>query len=64
MPTGPRAPASRTGWVVALLVGLLLAPLAFAATLPAVTGRVVDEAGIIAAAAEAALDRRLAAFEQ
>lgn len=49
----------------ALIVFLLLAvsPPAFAQSLPALTGRVVDNAGMIDAAAEAALVDRLAAFE-
>ncbi|MER9183940.1 TPM domain-containing protein, partial [Mesorhizobium sp. M0767] len=43
---------------------LLLLPLiAFAADLPTLTGRVVDNAGIIDAATEAALTQKLAAFE-
>ncbi|TPM25399.1 hypothetical protein FJ967_32780, partial [Mesorhizobium sp. B2-3-4] len=47
-----------------LLVSLLLLPLAaFAADLPALTGRVVDNAGIIDAGTRAALTQKLAAFE-
>ncbi|EKF18654.1 TPM domain-containing protein [Nitratireductor pacificus] len=55
--------------LLALLVGLLLPVLVLsgalsAAELPALTGRVVDNAGIIDAASEEALTARLAAFEQ
>ncbi|ESZ74436.1 membrane protein [Mesorhizobium sp. L103C105A0] len=52
--------ATMTG--AALLVLLVSFP-ALAAELPALTGRVVDNAGIIDAATEAALTQRLADFE-
>jgi uncharacterized protein len=48
------------------ILGLLLSVLAFAAyalTFPALTGRVVDEAGILDPSAKAALERKLADFE-
>src|SRR5690606_19605634 len=48
-----------------LLFALLAAALpALAQSLPALTGRVVDNAGMIDAATEAALSQKLAAFEQ
>ncbi|TJX65087.1 MAG: YgcG family protein, partial [Mesorhizobium sp.] len=57
---GPRAYVTLLG----LLASLLLFPLvAFAADLPALTGRVVDNAGIIDAATKAALTQKLADFE-
>ncbi len=51
--------------VLLLLASLVLAPLAgaLAQSLPALTGRVVDNAGMIDAASEAALVEKLAAFE-
>ena len=51
-----------TGALLALAV-LLAGFAAFAAELPALTGRVVDNAGIIDAATEAALTQKLADFE-
>ncbi|WP_375162709.1 TPM domain-containing protein, partial [Mesorhizobium sp. Mes31] len=57
---GPRAYLTLLG----LLASLLFFPLAaFAADLPALTGRVVDNAGIIDAGTRAALTQKLAAFE-
>ena len=50
--------------VIAFALLILFLPLtAFAADLPALTGRVVDNAGIIDAVTEAALTRKLADFE-
>ena len=49
--------------LVATAVLLLVCFSAFAADLPALTGRVVDNAGIIDAGTEAALTRKLADFE-
>ncbi|TPJ96755.1 hypothetical protein FJ872_32390, partial [Mesorhizobium sp. B2-5-9] len=47
-----------------LLAGILFLPFAaFAADLPALTGRVVDNAGIIDAGTRAALTQKLADFE-
>ncbi|TKB71947.1 MAG: hypothetical protein E5W81_17390, partial [Mesorhizobium sp.] len=46
-----------------VLTFLLLPLTALAAELPALTGRVVDNAGIIDAATEAALTQKLAEFE-
>ncbi|TIQ45520.1 MAG: hypothetical protein E5X61_15410, partial [Mesorhizobium sp.] len=47
-----------------IVLSLLFLPLtALAAELPVLTGRVVDNAGIIDAATEAALTRKLADFE-
>ncbi|TIQ55715.1 MAG: hypothetical protein E5X64_44040, partial [Mesorhizobium sp.] len=47
-----------------IVLSLLFLPLTtLAAELPALTGRVVDNAGIIDAATEAALTRKLADFE-
>jgi len=51
------------GAALALLLFVLALP-AFAQALPALTGRVVDDAGVIDAATEAALTSRLAAFEK
>ena len=50
-------------WLLAILFALLLSP-ASAQTLPPLTGRVVDTAGLLDPATEAALDTQLAAFEQ
>jgi uncharacterized protein len=60
-----RSPAaSRTGFGTLLLAFLFLLPLAaFAASLPALTGRVVDNAGMIDAASEVLLTQKLADFE-
>jgi uncharacterized protein len=68
--------ASRTvlGPLLGLLLGLLLGPLigllgivvaaeAFALTFPALTGRVVDDAGILDQATRAKLEQKLADFE-
>lgn len=52
----------RRSWL-AVAVLLLLPLAALAASLPALTGRVVDDAGLIDAATEAALVEKLAAFE-
>lgn len=49
--------------VAALLFALLAAPVFAASTFPALTGRVVDDANIIPAAVEAAIDGKLAAVE-
>ncbi len=58
---GPRVYLTFLG----LLACILSLPLtAFAADLPALTGRVVDNAGIIDAATEAALTQKLADFEK
>jgi uncharacterized protein len=51
-------------WPYALVLFFLLCLPALAQQLPALTGRVVDNAGMIDAAAEAALTQKLAAFEQ
>ncbi len=56
-------------WPASLAAALFLlfaagAAPAFAQTFPALTGRVVDEAGLLEPSAEAALTRKLAAFEQ
>jgi uncharacterized protein len=51
------------GAALALLLFVLALP-AFAQSLPALTGRVVDNAGIIDAATEASLTSRLEAFEK
>lgn len=59
--TRVRGRCSRT-LLVAFLI--LLPVAAFAAALPALTGRVVDQAGIIDPATEAALVEKLQAFEQ
>ncbi|TPJ32519.1 hypothetical protein FJ432_32200, partial [Mesorhizobium sp. B2-6-5] len=67
-----RGPAGQRGarqnanpaFLGALFCLFLLLPLtAFAADLPALTGRVVDNAGIIDAATKAALTQKLADFE-
>lgn len=50
--------------ILALLFLLVAALPALAQSLPALTGRVVDTAGLIDAASEAALTAKLAAFEQ
>ena len=50
-------------WAQALLLVLFLPVAALAAELPALTGRVVDNAGIIDAGSEAALTQKLADFE-
>ena len=55
----------RPAWGGAIL-GLLLSVVAFAAyalTFPELTGRVVDDAGILDPATKAALERKLAEFE-
>src|SRR5690606_41003273 len=51
-----------SGWLLAFL--LLAAVIAAAADLPALSGRVVDNAGILDDETEALLTGRLAAFEQ
>lgn len=50
--------------MVAALLAVLLPFLAFAAELPALTGRIVDDADMIDGATEAALTRKLADFEK
>ena len=64
-PAGQRGAPRNTYLVfLGLLASILFLPLtAFAADLPALTGRVVDNAGIIDAATEAALTQKLADFE-
>jgi len=47
-----------------LLIGLLLPAVALAAALPALTGRVVDQAGMIDAATRVLLEQKLADFEK
>jgi uncharacterized protein len=67
---GGRWPAGQKGArrsAVLAIIGLLLLLLpliALAAELPALTGRVVDDAGMIDAATEAALTQKLADFEK
>lgn len=65
--SGVYAVAGRPGRLMAALFALLfalaLAP-AHAADLPALTGRVVDQAGLMDAASEALLVAKLEAFEQ
>lgn len=59
-PTFARLP----GFIALVLTAVLLVVVAVAAELPALTGRVVDNAGIINAEAERTLTERLAAFER
>jgi uncharacterized protein len=63
-----RLGAGRAVWaallVLALGVGLALAPALAALTFPPLTGRVVDAAGILPPAAEISLDQKLAALER
>ncbi len=60
-----QAPHRRFGRMLAvLLIGLLLPAMTLAAALPALTGRVVDQAGMIDAATRVLLDRKLADFEK
>jgi uncharacterized protein len=59
-----RWPAGQRGVVAGLLLFFITISSAFAAELPTLTGRVVDNAGIIDAATDAVLTSRLAAFEQ
>jgi uncharacterized protein len=47
-----------------LLIGLLLPAVALAAALPALTGRVVDQAGMLDAATRILLEQKLADFEK
>jgi uncharacterized protein len=49
--------------IIVAFVGCLIAGAACALTFPALTGRVVDDAGILDAATKAALERKLAEFE-
>ena len=49
---------------LALLLLFVMPLAALAAELPALTGRVVDDAGLIDPVAETALDQKLEAFEQ
>src|SRR5687768_15772330 len=59
-------PRKGEGWarfIVALLL-ILLSFSALAQTLPALTGRVVDNAGLVDPVAETALVQKLEAFEQ
>ncbi len=64
--SGPVAPMVRLAVALAFwnLAALCLSPAAGAAELPALTGRVVDNAGLLDAETEAALVVRLADFEQ
>jgi uncharacterized protein len=63
-PLRGRWPVGQRGVLAALLLFFLSAFPLHAAELPALTGRVVDNAGIIDAATEALLVARLEAFEQ
>jgi uncharacterized protein len=64
LPRRARAGRRRAGGVPAVLLALLLSLLpAFALELPALSGRVVDEAGILDPATRAALTDKLAALE-
>jgi uncharacterized protein len=58
-----RLRARSSGTIVALLL-CLIAACAYALTFPQLTGRVVDDAGILDPATKAALERKLAVFEQ
>lgn len=58
-----RLPTGRRG-ILATIATLFLCALALAAELPALTGRVVDNADLIDAATEAAIVGKLEAFEQ
>ncbi|RVB79638.1 YgcG family protein, partial [Mesorhizobium sp. M6A.T.Cr.TU.014.01.1.1] len=62
-PASGRFAATIGAALVAVAVLLLVGFTALAAELPALTGRVVDNAGIIDAATEATLTRKLADFE-
>ncbi|TJV87906.1 MAG: YgcG family protein, partial [Mesorhizobium sp.] len=62
-PASGRFAATIGAALAALAVLLLVGFTALAAELPTLTGRVVDNAGIIDAATEAALTRKLADFE-
>lgn len=59
-----RAGARRGGVAAALVFALLLPLLALAAELPTLTGRVVDNAGMLDAPSKAALTQKLEAFEK
>lgn len=59
----PAMAGLRAVWA-SILVVLAFAAMAFAAELPALTGRVVDNAGIIDASTRATLETRLADFEK
>src|SRR5207247_10481009 len=73
-PPGRGAAGRKTAYVSRLrtrlsrmILGLLLcvaAAGAYALTFPELTGRVIDDAGILDAATKAALERKLAEFEQ
>lgn len=56
--------AGGRGVLAAVLLVVLLPVLAFAAELPALTGRIVDSAGMIDGATEVALTRKLEDFEK
>ena len=58
------SPSGRVAGAALVLLLFLFALPAFAQSLPALTGRVVDNAGIIDAATEASLTSRLEAFEK
>ncbi|TIN14268.1 MAG: hypothetical protein E5Y31_32205, partial [Mesorhizobium sp.] len=58
---GVRRNASLT--FLSIILSFLFLPFALAAELPALTGRVVDNAGIIDAATKAALTQKLSDFE-
>jgi uncharacterized protein len=55
---------SRSGGTIVTLLLCLIAACAYALTFPELTGRVVDDAGILDPATKAALERKLADFEQ
>ncbi|MEO5756508.1 MAG: YgcG family protein [Mesorhizobium sp.] len=61
--SGNRRLAAMTGSALLGLSALLVGFAAFAADLPALTGQVVDNAGIIDAATKAALTQKLADFQ-
>ena len=60
---GLSRPARFAAAVLVAVAALFVGFMAFAAELPALTGRVVDNAGIIDAATKAALTQKLADFE-
>ncbi len=50
--------------LLAMFFAMLLASMALADDLPALTGRIVDNAGMLDPAAKAALEQKLADFEK
>jgi len=58
------ANAWRWRWCAGILVLLMAAGLAYALSLPALTGRIVDQANVIPPASRAALETKLDALEQ